>query len=65
MYDLYWAEGKLPLLADLSWPIQAHAIISVLMPQCNIPKPPTGEEDATVSLNIWAKSPMNMYIHIN
>ena len=32
---------------------------------CNVPDPPTGEEDATVPLTIRATSPMNMYIHIN
>ena len=30
---------------------------------CNIPNPPTGEEDATTCQNIWASSPMNMYTH--
>ena len=33
--------------------------------ECNVPDPPTGEEDATKPLTIWATSPMNMYIHKN
>ena len=31
---------------------------------CNVPDPQTGEEDATTRQNIWASSPMNMYIHM-
>ena len=34
-------------------------------PNCNIPNPPTGEEDATIPLTIRATSAMNMYIHKN
>ena len=30
---------------------------------CNIPDPPTGEEDATIHQIIQASSPMNMKIH--
>ena len=45
--DLYWEEGDLLLLSDLSWPIQAHAATSALIPYCNVPDPPTGQEDAT------------------
>ena len=32
---------------------------------CNVPDPPTDEQDATITLNIWAKSPMNMNIPKN
>ena len=42
-----WAESNLPLLADLSWPIQAHAATFALIPYYNVPDPLTGEEDAT------------------
>ena len=28
----------------------------------NVPNPPTGEEDATIPLNIWATSPMK-FVH--
>ena len=31
--------------------------------QCNVPDPPTDEEDATKPSNIWETSPMNMNIH--
>ena len=48
-----------------SRPVQAHAATFALIPYCNIPDPPTGEEDATMSLTIWATRPMNMYIHKN
>ena len=30
---------------------------------CNVPYPPTGEEDATKPLTMRETSPMNMYIH--
>ena len=42
-----WVEDNLPLLADLSWPIQAHAITFALIPFCNVPDPSTNKEDAT------------------
>ena len=32
---------------------------------CNIPDPPTSEEDATMALTIRDGSPMNMWIHKN
>ena len=32
---------------------------------CNVPDPPTDEEDATMALTIRATSPMNMCIHKN
>ena len=42
-----WVEDNLPLLVDLSWPIQAHAVTFALIPYYNIPDPLTSEEDAT------------------
>ena len=30
--------------------------------ECNVPDPPTSEEDATMALTIRATSPMNMWI---
>ena len=36
-----------------------------LLLSCNVPDPPTGEEDSTMELTIRATSPMNMYIHKN
>ena len=30
---------------------------------CNVPDPPTGEEDTTMALTIQENSPMNMCIH--
>ena len=46
-----------------SRPIQAHAATKALIPYCNIPDPPTSEEDATIHQIIWASNPMNMNIH--
>ena len=64
--NLCWAEGNLPQLVDLSWPIQAHAATIALIPHCNVPNPPSGEEDATKTIkNLWENSPMNMNMHIN
>ena len=37
--DRCWAEGNLPLLSYLSWPIQAHAATRALIPHCNVPDP--------------------------
>ena len=37
---------------------------SVAILICNIPDPPTSEEDATKHPNIWVTSPINMIIHI-
>ena len=45
-----------------SRPIQSHATTRALIPHCNVPDPPTGEEDATIRQIIWASSPMNMKI---
>ena len=53
----------LPLSLHLSCFIQTHAATSSLIPHCNIPDPPTGEEDATMALTIWETSPVNMCIH--
>ena len=61
--DCCYAEGNLLLLSDLSWPIQAHAITRALIPHCNVPDPPTDEEDTTISQTIRESSPMNMNIH--
>ena len=41
----------------------AHAATWALIPHCNVPNPPTDEEDTTMALTIWATIPMNMWIH--
>ena len=48
-YDFYWAKGNLPLLANLLWPIQAHAATRALIPYYNVPDPQTDEEDAIIT----------------
>ena len=45
--SFFWTVGNLPLLSDLSWPIQAHAVTRALIPFYHIPDPLTGKEDAT------------------
>ena len=45
--DCCCVEGNLPLLSDLSWPIQAHVATRALIPHYNVPDPLTDEGDAT------------------
>ena len=61
--NLCWAERNPASVTASSWSIQAHAATWALIPRCHVPNPPTGEEDATMALTIWAKSPMNMWNH--
>ena len=64
-FDLCWAERSPDSVTASTWSIQAHAATWALIPRCHVPIPPTGEEDATMALTIWATSPMNMWIHKN
>ena len=36
-----------------------------IWPTCDVPDPPSSEEDATMALTIRATSPINMLIHKN
>ena len=57
----------LDLLFMMTWldKILIHICSSILFKFCfcNVPNPPTDEEDATKPSNIRATSPMNMNIH--